>query len=144
MVKNLLLADDDKDDCFFFTEALQSLDVPANLITVHDGEKLMRHLNDSAELPDLIFLDLNMPRKNGFQCLIEIKKDARLKNLPVIIYSTSLQPEIMDALYNNGAYYYVRKPNDFGKLKKVLTDVLHQAEGLNFTRPPKEFFLLHN
>ena len=70
----ILLADDDTDDCIFFKEALDELLLPTKLMTVHDGEQLMHLLaNESTELPDVLFLDLNMPRKNGFECLEEIK-----------------------------------------------------------------------
>src|SRR5436190_20290480 len=86
----ILLADDDKDDCFLFREALSELPVPTNLVTVHDGEQLMSYLTEHAkDLPDVLFLDLNMPRKNGFECLTEIKHTDTLKDLPVIMFSTS-------------------------------------------------------
>ena len=63
---NLLLADDDADDCMFFKEALEELPVAAKLITVNDGVQLMNHLiNENSQLPDALYLDLNMPRKNG-------------------------------------------------------------------------------
>ncbi len=71
---NLLLADDDTDDCFFFKEALEELPVSAKFTFVNDGVQLMQLLivNDTS-LADALFLDLNMPRKNGFECLSEIK-----------------------------------------------------------------------
>ena len=86
----LLLADDDEDDCFFFEGALAELETITELTTVHDGEQLMRRLTGlaSTDLPYALFLDLNMPRKNGFECLLEIKEDPALNRLPVIILST--------------------------------------------------------
>jgi CheY-like chemotaxis protein len=84
---NILLADDDLDDCIFFKEAVGELMLSANLKVVHDGEQLMQLLiSETSELPDVLFLDLNMPRKNGFECLTEIKLDPRLKQLPIIIF----------------------------------------------------------
>ena len=87
---SILLADDDKDDRFFFSMALESLTVPTQLAIVLDGEKLMVYLDENShQLPDVLFLDLNMPRKNGFECLNEIKQNNKLNELLVIIYSTS-------------------------------------------------------
>src|SRR5665647_2218424 len=86
---NILLADDDTDDCIFFKEALRELLLYTNLTTVQDGEQLMQLLtNETNELPHILFLDLNMPRKNGFECLSEIKQNKNLKDLPVVIFTT--------------------------------------------------------
>jgi CheY-like chemotaxis protein len=118
---NLLLADDDADDCMFFNEALKELPIDSSLKTVDDGEQLMNLLQANPErLPDILFLDLNMPRKTGYQCLSEIKLNDKLKQLPVIIYSTSLNHEVVNLLYDEGADHYIRKPGDFAKLKKVI------------------------
>src|SRR4030095_6744168 len=117
----LVLADDDLDDCNFFQEALEELPVTVSVTIVNDGVELMRHLsNNQNDLPDLLFLDLNMPRKTGFDCLTEIKMDDKLKHLPVIIFSTSLDLEVLNLLHEKGAHYYIRKPGDYAKLKKVI------------------------
>src|SRR4051812_1809722 len=109
--QHLLLADDDNDDCIFFKEALEELPVNASLKIVKDGVELMQSLNEvNGKLPDVLFLDLNMPRKTGYECLDEIKLNHKLKNLPVIIFSTSFDHDVVDALYKKGAHYYVRKP----------------------------------
>lgn len=118
---SILLADDDTDDCLFFKEAVEELVMDTQLITLDDGEQLMEHLNSKInELPDVLFLDLNMPRKNGFECLSEIKGNQRLKLLPVIIFSTSLEQEVVNQLYENGAQYFIRKPPDFSQFKKII------------------------
>lgn len=122
---NLLLADDDEDDCMFFREALDELPVTSSLQTVHDGIQLMRHLQLQEKLPDVVFLDLNMPRKAGYECLVEIKASEKLKNLPVIIYSTSFDHDVVDQLYRHGASHYIRKPGEFVKLKKVILEALN-------------------
>jgi len=140
---NLLLADDDEDDCLFFKEALEDLPVESFLTTVNNGEQLMRELNARTErLPDIIFLDLNMPRKPGFECLREIKQDEKLKSLPVIVYSTSLETDVVDLLYENGAQHYIRKPGDFTLLKKVIFKAIKTAVTGNPTKPPKEKFII--
>jgi CheY-like chemotaxis protein len=139
----LLLADDDEDDCLFFKEALDEITVSTDLSMVHDGVQLMNYLEkNTLNLPDLIFLDLNMPRKNGLECLDEIKKDERLKNLPIIIFSTSLDSEIVNNLYQNGASYYIRKPGDFSKLKTVIEKALTVASENNFKQPERANFIL--
>jgi CheY-like chemotaxis protein len=127
----ILLADDDKDDCFLFREALSELPVSTNLVTVHDGEQLMTYLTEHENnLPNVLFLDLNMPRKNGFECLTEIKHTDSLKDLPVIMFSTSYprdmgyEQDIIKVLYNIGAQDYIRKPEDFNKLKQVIHSML--------------------
>ena len=100
---NLLLADDDTDDCMFFREALDEPPVRVNLTTVNDGVELIRCLNCSLELlPDLIFLNLNMPRKTGLECLMEIKENRLLNQLPAVIFSTSMDLEIVNVLYAGG------------------------------------------
>src|SRR4051812_8134138 len=107
---HLLLADDDHDDRYFFDEARKVSTIVSDLQIVEDGEKLMTYLNkDTTHLPDVLFLDLNMPRKNGAECLHEIKSNNALKHLPVIIYSTSLNEDVADLLYKEGAHYYVQK-----------------------------------
>lgn len=141
---HIFLADDDVDDCLLFQEALDELSLGVQLFTVHDGEQLMDQLIKSNDaLPDIIYLDLNMPRKNGFACLHEIKNDETLKSTPVIIFSTSFDQANADLLYKNGAHYYICKPTEFSQLKKVI----HSSVQLILedpSQPPKEKFLLSN
>ena len=131
----ILLADDDKDDCFLFREALSELPLSTGLDTVYDGEQLMSHLSERADrLPHVLFLDLNMPRKNGFECLSEIKHNEKLKDLPVVMFSTSYprdmhyENDIMKLLYKIGARDYIRKPENFNLLKEVIYDILLKIE----------------
>ena len=122
---NILLADDDKDDCLFFKEALEELEVVAQLTLVADGQQLMHRLrSDTDRLPDVLFLDLNMPRINGMECLAEIKQSEKLRQLPVIIFSTSYEQEIVNLLYKSGAQHYIRKPNSFTQLAAVIKQAL--------------------
>ncbi|RZJ72195.1 response regulator [Flavobacterium sp.] len=122
----VLLADDDEDDRLFFKDALESLKMDTEVVTASDGEKLMQYLEDEDnELPHILFLDLNMPCKNGFECLDAIRLSARLKNLTVAIYSTSGDDRDIETAFVKGANVYVKKPNDFDALKKTLTEVLN-------------------
>ena len=138
---HILLADDDHDDRVFFSMALQSLAKSTRLETVVDGEKLMVLLvNNIGHLPDVLFLDHNMPRKNGEECLLEIKQNPLLRSLPVIIYSTSLREEIADAFYESGAHYYVKKCN-LDNLSKTIEQVLSLLLN-NPGRPSRDNFIL--
>ena len=139
----LLLADDDADDRMFFKEALDELPVNSFLRTVDDGDQLMKLLSDEATiLPDILFLDLNMPRKTGFECLTEIKSNEKLKSLKVIIYSTSFDPETVDFLYENGALLYICKPGDFNNLKKAIHEAINTASQKNHLQTSKEYFVI--
>lgn len=147
---NILLADDDKDDCQFFKEALEELQLHTRLTVVHDGEELLQLLQKKTnKIPHVLFLDVNMPRKNGSACLEEIKRNPNLKTLPVIILSTSYDEHIGDLLYEKGAQYYIGKPADFSELKKVIQQAISlvtQSHGKRscITQPPREKFLLNN
>jgi len=139
---HVLLADDDSDDRYFFEIVLRAFPVPTQLTTVEDGDKLMTYLSkNSQNLPDILFLDLNMPRKNGSECLLEIKHDPKLKDLPVIVYSTSVHEDAADLLYNNGAHYYFRK-TDIIEIQKVLHHILTILLENKFSRPAREKFIL--
>src|SRR5215813_2309536 len=139
----LLLADDDEDDCLFFKEALDEIAVSTTLSIANDGVQLMNFLKSNiSNLPDVLFLDLNMPLKNGLECLAEIKDNEDLKNLPVIIFSTSLDSEIVNNLYQKGASFYIRKPGDFSKLKSVIEKALTIAPENNFKQPERANFIL--
>lgn len=140
---NLLLADDDMDDCFFFKEALEELPISAKLTTVNDGVELMQLLSaKESPLPDALFLDLNMPRKSGFECLSEMKAIDKLMNIPVIIYSTSLNIEVVDLLYQKRAHYYIRKPGEFDQLKKVIFEAVTLTSQSKLAQPARDKFIL--
>jgi DNA-binding response OmpR family regulator len=138
---NILLADDDTDDCIFFKEAIKELSM--HLTTVHDGEELMALLlNETEELPQILFLDLNMPRKNGFECLLEIKLNSKLKCLPVIIFSTSFEQEVVNLLFKNGAQYFIRKPAEFSQFKKIIHQTLALISQKKMLQPTRAEFVL--
>ena len=138
-VLNILLADDDFDDCLLFTEALKELQLQTKLRVVHDGDQLMQLLTKNTdEIFDVLFLDLNMPRKNGFRCLEEIKSSSKLKSLPVIILSTSFHQKDADMLYEKGAKYYISKPANFQKLRQVIQEMLSLVSEKNTLQTVKE------
>ena len=140
---NILLADDDADDRLFFKEALAGFPISTNLTTVTDGEQLMHLLiNETYELPDILFLDLNMPRKNGFECLSEIKLNSKLNKLSVVVLSTSFEQEMVNQLYQNEAQYFIRKPSEFSQFKKIIQQTLALILQGNISQPTKENFVI--
>ena len=142
-LRSLWLADDDEDDCFLFKEALKELPVPAKLFIVNDGVELMDLLTSNiGGLPEILFLDLNMPLKNGVDCLMEIKRNDQLKSLPVMIYSTSLDEDVVNFLYGQGAYHYIRKPTEFSTLKNVITEALKIFNNDRILQPSRDKFVI--
>ncbi|MBK6824864.1 MAG: response regulator [Saprospiraceae bacterium] len=121
----ILLADDELADCLLFKEALEELPVSAHLTTVYNGEQVMEEITKKGKkLPDVLFLDLNMPRKDGFASLGEIKRSTFLQDLPVIIFSTTSELESVKRVFRDAAHYYICKPVDFLQLKKVIYEAL--------------------
>ena len=138
----ILLADDDLDDCNFFKHALEELSHSAQLTTVHDGEQLMQHLSEHSEhLPHVLFLDINMPRKNGLECLAEIKRNPKLKDIPVVMFSTSNSWDTINMLFNSGSHVYIHKPSDFAQLKQVIHHALPIAAEEVFSISPLKYIL---
>jgi CheY-like chemotaxis protein len=139
---NILYADDDSDDHFFFEKVLATIPFHTKLTTVEDGELLMKYLFEHFDnLPDVLFLDYNMPRKSGAECLSEIKLNPKLKDLPVIIYSTYLHEEIADELFKAGAHFYIRK-TDLVELKSALQFVFSLIVENKFIRPSRTQFII--
>ena len=142
-VLQILLADDDEDDRLIFKEALEDIKIKSIVTMVNDGIELMEYLtNAEMQRPDIVFLDLNMPRKNGIQCLEEIRKNEALKGLTVAIYSTSGAERDIEETFVKGANVYIKKPNDFATLKKVVEEAMrinwqYHTSGLN-----KDTFIL--
>lgn len=138
--KHILLADDDDDDRLLFIDALTEFAKETKVTFAHNGEHLMSILHSGA-LPDVLFLDLNMPLKNGMECLDEIRSDRKLRELPVVIFSTSSHPGTINKMYEIGAHLYIKKPNDFDSLRKVIRLVLSR-DWIHPVKPPKEDFVL--
>ena len=122
---NIILADDDRDDRLFFTDAFEELRMNTKVNTYNDGVELMDFLNsDDAIMPNVLFLDLNMPKKTGLECLTEIKANNKMSGIAIAIYSTSASEEDIEKTFVLGANIYIKKPGDFKKLKKVLSEVV--------------------
>ena len=133
----ILLADDDEDDRLFFKEAFEEIKIKTNVIMVNDGVELMNYLSQNGnQLPHILFLDLNMPRKTGLDCLLEIKRLPHLQDIAIAIYSTSSSEKDIEETFVQGANIYIKKPHDFDTLKKTLQEVItinwqYHTSGLN-------------
>ena len=123
----ILIADDDSDDRMFLEQAMRQNGYEQAIRFVEDGEELMEYLRrqgryneQNAPWPNMLILDLNMPRKNGFQALTEIKDDPRLRRLPVIVMTTSSADEDIARTYNSGVNSFVTKPFNFNRLVEMV------------------------
>ena|SRR5687768_17593487 len=120
----VLLADDDADDRMFFEEAIRELRLNLDIRTVKDGLELMDYLLGSGIiLPQILFLDLNMPFKNGFQCLKEIRAIKAFEDMFIVLYSTTARPSDIDVAFERGASLFIQKPSSFLELKLLLQKV---------------------
>ena len=141
---HILLAEDDSDDIMFFEEAINASSITAILVTVADGEKLMKVLSkvDSPPPPDVIFLDINMPKKNGKECLEEIRRKKIFDSVPVIMFSTSTSSSDIDETYKKGANLYIPKSFFFSDQKNILEKLFSEKWRDYLKKIPKEKFVL--
>lgn len=137
----IYLADDDQDDRMLFVDAVRELDLPVTVVESADGQQLLNTLCAAKRLPEVIFLDINMPLKNGFDCLTEIRASkGNLRKVTVIMLSTSSNPANIELADRLGADFYAVKPSTFQGLKELLKKVLQIDRGK--FRKNKEKFLL--
>ena len=125
--KVLMIVDDDKDDRFFFRSAIRKYNPSYECIEANNGEDALNQLRKAKQLPDFIFLDLNMPKIDGRECLIELKKDKTLKAIPTIIYSTSDSKIDIELFKELGADYFLTKLSDIYSLPEELIDAMKKV-----------------
>lgn len=133
---HILLAEDDQDDRLFFKDAFDAVKIEHTLTMFEDGIEIMKYLENCTELPHIVFLDLNMPLKSGIECLREIRRNPKLQELSIAIYSTSASNSNIEDTFILGANVYIKKPKDFATLKRIISDVIHinwqyVTDGLN-------------
>jgi DNA-binding NarL/FixJ family response regulator len=138
----IYIADDDEDDRSLFTDAILEVDPSVVVKEAGDGMQLMQIIQTLSEpLPDVIFLDINMPKKSGFECLEEIRKnDGAIKEVRVIVLSTSNDPQDIERAMELGATFYAVKPSRFDTLKLFLEDVLNM--NWEISKSKKKFRLI--
>lgn len=125
LYKKILLIDDDKDDQLFFLDALQEIDQSINCDLADNGLKGIDWLRKNPPPPGIIFLDLNMPVMNGFECLTFLQSDNDFKNIPVVIFTTSSSPTDKERAGRLGARLFITKPTDFSTLKITLAETIN-------------------
>jgi CheY-like chemotaxis protein len=136
--ESIFLIDDDKDDQFLFRYALKEISSSIRCTHASDGLTALKTLDSLEELPDLIFLDLNMPIMHGFECLEQMKKNTRIANIPTVVFTTSNNPSDIKRARELGARGYFCKPMDFiqliSHLKEVLSTDFVDVSVAGFTR----------
>ena len=124
----ILLVDDDLEDIRLMVEGLKQMTTRYNLHFAHDGIEALNFLRrqgkfPAAQRPDIILLDLNMPRKDGREVLFEIKHDTHLRHIPVVVLTTSADEEDVLRSYDLHANCYVTKPVDLSQFMKVVSSI---------------------
>lgn len=123
-IKNVILAEDDDEDVLLFETVLSELNQDIKVVVATDGNELMKILKQVSTLPEMIFLDLNMPHKNGFECLSEIKSNEKWNSIKIVILSTSSQPQQIETAYKGGADLYLAKPVSYTHFKSMMEKCL--------------------
>lgn len=142
---SFLLANNDENDYAFFKDVHEDLSFSAALKTVNDGIELIKLLGISfLNLSHIFPLDLNIPHKNGCECLLEMKLVNELKNLPIIIFSISLDNNVVDSLYKKRTKHCIQKLSDFSKFRKVILKALTVTSQNNFKQPAWANFILQS
>lgn len=119
------LADDDEDDRQFLVDAFIELPQTVTVMTFDNGAELIDTLMKmESPLPEMIFLDLFMPLRNGEECLVDIRAEPKLSDIPVVIYSTLLDLQKAEQLRQKGANMYLRKPSSFDELENTLAQCM--------------------
>ncbi len=135
---NVLLVEDDIDDCNFFKTALAGIPLLTSLSILRDGDLMIDFLKKNEYmLPDIIFLDLSMPRKTGIECLSDIKEIEQFKNIPVVMLSTSytgssnFEPILIKSIMGLGAFDFIRKPDTIKSLQHSIYKLIQQVTNLH-------------
>jgi CheY-like chemotaxis protein len=137
-IQHILLADDDMDHALIFGKVLKKEYPSIDVSYVRDGEHLLSFLRQNTV--DLLFLDLNMPCKSGYECLQEIRRDPALKELPIIVYSSSAHLSDIQKSFIHRADFYVVKPFNSEHLKTALQTIL----SLNWKQNPMRYYYFIN
>lgn len=119
---HVLIAEDDDDDFLIFSLAIAEIEIAVAITRAKDGEKLLQVLSDN--IPDILFLDIQMPCKGGRECLREIRANHRYDDLPIIIYSSFTDLNTIEYCFREGSNLYTIKPSSIGELTGILRSIL--------------------
>jgi CheY-like chemotaxis protein len=140
---HIFYTDDDEDDQELFKDALSEVDARLQLTTADNGDILLSLLESPPPVPRLIFLDLNMPKRNGYEVLERMRQDERLKNYPVIVFSTTSSDEAVKRTRELGANMFVTKPRSYSGMKQAIKTCV-EMDWPDFTRENRNYKLQFN
>jgi response regulator RpfG family c-di-GMP phosphodiesterase len=125
--KNMVIfyTDDDRDDLDTFKDAVSEIDCSTELHTMDGGDKLLHALENPPPKPHMVFLDLNMPGKNGFEVIQELRLSNNFRHLPIVVLSTATDEESINQSLSLGANLYITKPSDYAQLKASVTHAMN-------------------
>jgi DNA-binding response OmpR family regulator len=138
--KDVLLAEDDHDDVDIFKTAAKGITIPIKLRVAHDGNALFVELKKA--IPNMLFLDIHMPCKDGISCILQIRKNRKYDRMPVVMLSSNTHKDYIDKSYRYGANYYVIKPLSITAFTERIQHVLSREWDKEFLYPSREEFLL--
>ncbi|MBS1684986.1 MAG: response regulator [Bacteroidetes bacterium] len=136
-----MLADDSPDEHFLFIHTVKGIDKSITVSTAVNGEDLLNKLSKASDLPHIIFLDINMPFKNGKESLHDMRQDLRLRDIPVVIYSTSDEKSDIEDTFALGADMYLKKPQDFIELEDILKGLFKLYREQGFHRGDRDRYI---
>lgn len=137
---HILMADDDKDDFFILKEAAEKAGEPLQVSYAANWLELWRFFLKT--LPDILFLDINMPVKDGIECLQLLRKERKYDNIPILIYSTSVSQADIDKAYQSGANYFIVKPNTIEDITNIIKRLISMSKEALLAVPAREEFVI--
>ena len=139
---DILLAEDDLDDYMHFELAIKEISIPVYLRHAKDGEELFIKLKEA--IPDLLFLDIEMPCKNGIACVLEIRRNPDYNFMPVIMFTSHERQSFIEESYKSGANYFLMKPSTVKALAEKLQFILSREWHTQMYFPPLNEYVLSN
>jgi CheY-like chemotaxis protein len=140
---SILVAEDDEDDFYCFNMAISSLSGLFQLLHTSDGIRFSS-LIQTAVNPDVIFLDINLPYKNGISCLKELRSKEDYDSVKIVMYSTSCSSREIDSCYSLGADFFLVKPSSFSSLQRQLKELFQNDYFVKNQKPPREAFVFNS
>lgn len=137
---HILIADDDKDDYFILKDAASKAGETLKISYVGNWLELYRFI--AKALPDVLFLDINMPVKDGIECLKLLRNERKYDQIPIMMYSTSLNKADIDKAYQNGANYFIVKPNAINDITNIIKKLIAMSKETLLSVPPREEFVI--